>query len=186
MLILCIPTLPGCRDELKKPGYGYLMLPKVVKFKKSVDQLSPVRLCLGRLLQGNINKISVEGLLARGVNHSLEIPGCPFKKSEISYAECWSDLPLDWYICTRETRSKYIEAQKHSKLRTKNTDNGIIKSAKNVLILIKSIKQPSRPILGLVTRFFYSNIFDKTLVWPVTTEAHFLSVKTSVFHEIER
>ena len=100
MLILCIPTLPGCRDEMKKPGYGYLMLPKVVKFKKSVDQLSPVRLCLGRLLQGNINKISVEGLLARGVNHSLEIPGNPYKKSEISYAKCWSGLPLvlaNWY-----------------------------------------------------------------------------------------
>ena len=46
----------------------------------------------------------------RGVNHSLEISGNPYKKSEIlyalarnpfekweiSYAKCWSDLPLAW------------------------------------------------------------------------------------------
>ena len=30
----------------------------------------------------------------RGVNHWLEISGNLYKKSEISYAKCWSDLPL--------------------------------------------------------------------------------------------
>ena len=31
----------------------------------------------------------------RGVNQSLEIFGNLYKKSEISYAKCWSDLPLE-------------------------------------------------------------------------------------------